>query len=158
MKILPDVAAMIDVLADLGESSDSMTVEEAVALRESMVELRKKAGEVLGLADTQLVTVLESPREFDGQLYEIKSDGKWRPLHHKIDAAVKDAAMIDRSTGEKRSASAAVDVAIGLMSACYVAPSTFPKTGALDALGLDKDDVGLLERAGKKVSVTEVKQ
>ena len=76
MNIHPDIAAMIDVIAELNETTDSMTVEEAVHVRESVVELRRAANVLLGLCDTQLLAVLESPREFDGMRYSVGNDGK----------------------------------------------------------------------------------
>ena len=155
MNIHPDIAAMIDVIAELNETTDSMTVEEAVHVRESVVELRRAANVLLGLCDTQLLAVLESPREFDGMRYSVGNDGKWRPNQMKIDSAVKRHSLVDEN-GEVRPAGEAVERAIAMMRSCYVANSTFPKTGALDALGLDKPDVGHYEKTGSKVKVEPV--
>lgn len=154
----PDIAAMADVLDGMAEDTDSLSVEAAVALRESVIELRRRAATLLGLIDTQLVSVLESPREFNGIRYSIVNDGKWRPMHSKIKAAVKrDAVAIDTETGEMRSAAEAVDHAVETMYALFVSPSTFPKTGGLDDLSLDKGDVGRFEVSGRKVSTEEVR-
>jgi hypothetical protein len=148
---------MIDVLDDMNESTDSLEVEAAVLLRESVVELRRKAGELLGLIDAQLIATLESPREFNGQRYRIGNDGKWEPFHDKVVAAIKDRALIDRATGEVRGSGPAIEEAIRLMADCYVAPSTFPKTGALERMGLEKSDVGRFDGKRKKVIVEPVK-
>jgi hypothetical protein len=148
---------MIDVLDDMNESTDSLEVEAAVLLRESVVELRRKAGELLGLIDAQLIATLESPREFNGQRYRIGNDGKWEPFHDKVVAAIKDRALIDRATGEVRGSGPAIEEAIRLMSDCYVAPSSFPKTGALERMGLEKSDVGRFDGKRKKVIVEPVK-
>lgn len=157
MSLLPDVAAMIDVLDELAEKSDSMTVEEAVELRESIVELRQRAQTVLGLADTQLVTILESPREIGGNLYEVRqSDGKWRPLHTKVIARVKEVAPFNTDTGEILSPSEAAERAALLMSNLYVSPQGMPKVGALKALGLKKWDVAIQDAGQPVLKVTPI--
>lgn len=152
----PDIEAMLDVIDDMGDDTDSLEVEEAIRLRESVVELRRRANVLLGLIDTQLIDTLESPREFNGQRYRIGTEGKWVPFHDKVTAEVKARALVNRDTGEMREPGPAVEVAIALMKDCYVAPSTFPKTGALDKMGLDKGDVGTFDGKRKKVVVEPV--
>lgn len=148
--IHPDVAAMLDVLNDMCEETDAMSIEDAVFLRESVVELRQSAATLLGLIDTQLVTTLESPRVINGNLYEVrKSDGKWRPDHMPVDAAVRRAAMADEN-GEMHSVGVAVDEAVRIMADLYRAASTMPKIGALEKLGLKKYQVADQE-SGKPV-------
>lgn len=154
--IVPDIAAMLDVIDGMADDTDSLQVEAAVHLRESIVELRRRANVLLGLVDTQLIDTLESPREFNGQRYRIGTEGKWVPFHDKVTAAVKQRALIDRETGEVRGSGPAVEEAIRLMRDCYVAPSSFPKTGALDKMGLNKRDVGTFDGKRKKVVVEPV--
>lgn len=153
----PDIAAMMDVLGEWGEHSDGFSVEHAVLMRESVVELRRKAGELLGLIDTQLISILESPREFNGQRYRVAKDGKWTPDHGKVVAAVKTRALINRETGELRGSSEAVEEAMRLMADCYVSPSGFPKTGALERMGMEKSDVGRFDGKGQRIAVEPVK-
>ena len=153
----PDIAAMLDVIDDMVEGTDSLDVEAAIALRESVVELRRRANVLLGLIDTQLIAILESPREFNGQRYRVAKDGKWEPFHDKVHAAVKERALVDRETGELRGSGQAVEEAIRLMTECYVAPSSFPKTGALEKMGLEKSDVGRFDGKRMKVAVEPVK-
>lgn len=153
----PDVLAMLDVIDDMAEGTDSLGVEDAIKMREAVVELRRRANVLLGLIDTQLIDTLESPREFNGQRYRIAADGKWEPFHDKVHAAVKERALIDRETGEMRGPGPAVEEAMKLMTDCYVAPSTFPKTGALERMGLEKSDVGRFDGKRKKVVVEPVK-
>lgn len=150
-----DLEAMGDVLDQIGEASDSMTVEQAVAFREAIGALIKKARLALDLCEMQLVGTLESPRQFGNVLYEVGNKGKWRPNHGTIKGTVKRHSVANED-GEMRDAVDAVDAAIELMYALFVAPSTFPKQGALDRLGLDKPDVGAWKDEGKKVKVTEV--
>lgn len=137
MNITPeDVLAAADVLHDVDEASDSLSIEDAVAYREAVTSLMAAARMTLALIDTQLVTTLESPREINGMRYEVKpSDGKWRPDHSKVAARVKQYALVDMETGEMRDAPAAVDRAMLIMEDLYVAKSTMPKVGALEKLG-----------------------
>lgn len=158
LKLHPDIQAMLDVIDDMAEDTDSLEVEAAVALRESIVELRRRANTLLGLIDTQLIATLESPREFGGQRYRVAKNGKWLPDHSKVTAAVKDRALIDRETGEVRGAGPAVEEAIRWMAACYVSPSGMPKTGALDQMGVDKSDVARFDGKGQKIAVEPVKE
>jgi len=149
-----DIRAASDVLVDLQNDSDSLDIETAVAYREAVNELMTAVRSTLGLIDTQLISILESPREINGMRYEVrKSDGKWRPDHLPVDGAVKQAALIDRETGEFRDTKLAVEEAIALMADLYRSASTMPKIGALDKLGLKKWDVADQE-PGKPVLKT----
>lgn len=137
-----DVLAMTDVLSEIDEITDGLSIEEAVQAREAVVQLMSAARMTLALIDTQLVNTLESPREINGMRYEVrKSDGKWRPDHSKVTPAVKQHAIVDTETGETFDRAAAVERAIKMMEDLYVAKSTMPKVGALDNLGLKKWDV-----------------
>jgi hypothetical protein len=151
-----DVAAMGDVLDEVNELSDSLTIEEAVAMLEAVKQLGAAVRTTIGLLETQLCNILESARTIDGRRYEIKNDGKWRPDHSKVEAAVKRYALVDTTTGELFEASAAVDRAMMAMKNLYVTPQGMPKVGGLEALGLDKPDVARFEKQGKRLSVQEV--
>jgi len=149
-----DVLASVDVLNDVDENTDSMGIEDAVAMREAVVSLMSAARMTLALIDTQLVNTLESPREINGMRYEVrKSDGKWRPDHSKVNSVVKTRAYIDPDTGEVLGSSTAAERAIAMMEDLYVSASTMPKVGALDKLGLKKWDVADQE-PGKPVLKT----
>ena len=151
-----DVRATIDVMTDVGESSDSLNPVDALEMLEAVQEVMKSVRETAGLLESQLVAVLESPREFNGTLYEIVPNGKWRPDHSKVQAKVKQHSLVDTETGELRSKDQAVERAISLMHGCYVSPNGMPKVGGLDTVGLDKSDVAHYERAGKKGRTTPV--
>lgn len=152
-----DILAAADVLTDLNEASDSLSIEDAVAYREVVTELATAVRMTLSLIDTQLVTTLESPREINGLRYEVrKSDGKWRPDHSKVASTVKSYSLIDHETGEIRDAHAAVEQAMSIMQDLYVANSTMPKVGALDRLRLKKWDVATQEPGKPALKVTPV--
>ena len=155
--IHPDVAAMMDVLDEFIEETDSLEVEAAMMLRESVVELRRRAATLLGLIDTQLIDILESPREFDGIRYKVKkSDGKWRPDHSKVTSVVKRNAAVDPMTGEMFDCFDSAERAIRMMMDLYVAASTMPKVGALDELGLKKWDVAEQEPGKPTLKTTPI--
>lgn len=149
-----EVAAMLDVLREVDETSDSMSIENAVRWHEAVTELKAKANETLGLIETQMVATLESPVVRNGTRYEVVSNGKWRPDHEALHSAVKRAAAADEN-GEIRTAHDAADHAITTMRGLFVAPSTMPKTGGLENLGLKKSDVARFEGTNtKKVRVS----
>lgn len=153
-----DIGAIHDVLADVDESSDSLTIEDAAAMLQAVKSMVFAARCTIGLLETQLVNLLESPRVIDGQLYEIKkSDGAWRPDHSKVDARVRQHALgINQTTGEMRSVSEAVDETLATMASLYRAASTMPKVGALADLGLKKWDVAEQEPGKRVLKVTPV--
>lgn len=150
-----DIRAAGDVLDDVAELSDSMTVEQAVAYREAANELWTKVKQTIGLLDTQLVTVLESPRAFNGMLYEVmQSDGKWRPDHMLVDQEVQRQSLINMETGEFRDPTEAVQAAMETMSDLYRSAQTMPKVGGLKKLGLNKWDVADQEPGKPKLKTT----
>lgn len=151
-----EITAVLDVLADLNEESDSLKVEQAVEMLQAVEEVMAAARVAKGLLETQLCNILESPRTIDGRLYEIKNEGKWRPDHSKVEAEVKRRSVVDTETGELLTAPQAVDKAMGLMRKLYVTPQGMPKVGGLDLLGVDKPDVARWEQQGKRLSVQEV--
>jgi hypothetical protein len=152
-----DLLATLDVLADIDERSDSMGIEDAVAMREAVVALMSAARMTLSLIDTQLVNTLESPREIGSMRYEVrKSDGKWRPDHSKVNAVVKRNAAVDPVTGEMFDCFDAAERAVKIMEDLYVSASTMPKVGALDKLGLRKWDVADQEPGKPVLKVTPI--
>jgi hypothetical protein len=150
-----DILAAVDILDDVGESSDSLTVEDAVVLLQAVEEVMAAARRVVGLLNTQLVATLESPRQFGNRVYEVVNDGKWRPDHSAVKAHVKQQSVVNVH-GELRHPAEAVERCMALLYALYVSPSQMPKTGGLEELGLDKPDVAEFDRAGRKVRVTEI--
>lgn len=151
--MIHDIEAMSDVLNDIGEASDTLGVQDGLETHQALTELKRKVTETIGLIETQMVSVLESPRVMEGMRYEVANNGKWRPDHMAIQGAVKKDCVVDEN-GEMRHATDAVDRAISRLYALFVANATMPKTGGLDDLGLDKSDVARFEGSGKKLKVT----
>jgi hypothetical protein len=156
MTTTADIQAITDVVTAYTNESDSLTVEQGVEFLDVLNELKRTVTAAISMTEMQMCSILESPRIMNGKQYEVKSAGKWRPDHSSVKAAVKRASVADPETGEMRTVFDAADQAMELMYALYVAPSTMPKTGALEKLGLDKGDVGHYERSGIRLSVTEV--
>ncbi len=150
-----DIEAIGDVLAIINEQSDSLEIEEAVDLLRAVQELGSRCRTTIGLLSQQLVQVLESPRTFDGTLYEVVNDGQWRPDHSSIKGAVKRAAAVNED-GEFRDPADAAEEAMELMYALFVSPATFPKTGGIERLGKKKSEVGRFEEKGRKLRETKV--
>jgi hypothetical protein len=156
MTTTADIQAVTDVVNAFTNESDSLTIEQGVEFLDVLNELKKAVATAIGMTEMHMCSILESPRIINGKQYEVKSAGKWRPDHDSVRAAVKRASIADPETGEMRTAFDAAEEAMELMYSLYVAPSSMPKTGALEKLGLDKGDVADYERAGIRLSVTEV--
>jgi hypothetical protein len=91
-------------------------------------------------------------------MYGVKRTGKWRFRHDALAAAIRVQALgIDEDTGEQRSASDAVEIAIRLMREAYVSDSTEPKKGLLNKLGYtDTPQIADWEHTGSKLVITDL--
>jgi hypothetical protein len=150
-----DVEATTDVFAALAECSDTLDVDEAVAMRDALEDALTKGRIALALIDQQLVDRLESPRVINGRLFRTKPNGKWRPDQSKIRSRViRRVATTDE--GEVRPTLLAVEEAVALMTELYVGPSDMPKVKGLRLLEVSKDDVAEFERTGMRLSIEAV--
>jgi hypothetical protein len=155
MTTTADIQAVTDVVTLVTDQSDSFTMEAGIDMLAALAELKKQVTTAASMIEMHLCSILESPRVIDGKKYEVKSAGKWRPDHNLVNASVKRASIADHN-GETRTSYDAVEEAMAIMHALYVSPSSMPKTGALERLGLGKDDVASFERTGIRLSVTEL--
>lgn len=151
-----DIAAMENVLQDLQGQIESMDVEQSIIMLEAVKSLKAKAHETIAHIEVWLADILESPRQIGGNLYEVKNAGKWRPDHDSIKKHAHVAAFADKESGEVYGGMEAAERAVEIMYDLFVSPSSMPKTGALERLGLDKSDVADFHREGKRISVTNV--
>lgn len=153
MDVTPaDLLAASDMLADINEASDSLSIEDAHVIRQAVQGLRHDTAVTIGLLDTAIQSQLEAIgktaiREIGSTRYRLVPAGKWRPEHAKVRAAVKAYSCVDEN-GELRSTQEAVEIAVRCMYELFVGPSQFPKTGGLDQMGLDKPHVGHFEGDG----------
>jgi hypothetical protein len=152
-----EIEAMRSVVDDIVGDVESFDVERALEMLQALQGMASHLRQAIGAVETHLCDVLESPREFNGKLYEIKNAGKWRPDHDEIKNRVRAASAVNAATGELIDRQTAVETAVDIMYDLFVSPSTMPKTGGLERLGLDKPDVADFERQGKRVSILDVR-
>lgn len=155
-----DFIAMIDVLTELGNESDSLSADEAIAALEALGQLASEVKRCESLVTTALKIHLEDgSRQLGGRVYALGEEGKWRYRHAHIDRVVHHAAMqtgVDAETGEIVTETA-VRHAIRLMAGLYRSASTVPKKGVLQDLGFDDTpDVADWEKTGKKIKVIDL--
>lgn len=151
-----DVAAMESVLDDVKTNVEALDVEAAIRMLEAVKQLKANAHDTIAHIEVWLTEILESPREFNGKLYEVKSAGKWRPDHDEIKRHAREVAFVEQETGEMYGTIETAQRAVDLMYELFVSPSTMPKVGGLERMGLKKADVADFERDGKRISVTDV--
>jgi hypothetical protein len=153
-----DILAVHDVVVAVGESADSMTPEQAAETLDALQRLKAATATAISMVETQLKQTLEQPKVINGRLYAVKRDGKWRPIHARIKAALVGWAIVDRDTGETYNREQAVRRAVDLCYDAYVSPATMPKVGLLTSLGLDKSDVAQFEQTGTRLTITDLEQ
>lgn len=153
-----DMLAMaIPALQDIAEASDSMNAAEALEVLDELAVLKKHLDAATGLVRSQAVKVLEQPAQVGDTVWFRQEVGKWRPDTRRINQVVHQAAVIDRETGEIRNAEEAAEEAIRVMRDMYVSPSSMPKAGALERLGVEKKEIASWERTGWELASKEVR-
>jgi hypothetical protein len=155
MPTTADIRAVTDLVTEVTNESDTLTMESGIDMLDVLADLKRAVTTATSMIEMHLCSILESPRVINGKKYEVKSAGKWRPDHNLVQASVKKASVVDHN-GEIRTVFDAVEEAMAAMHALYVSPSSMPKTGALEQLGLDKGDIAQYERTGNRLSVTEL--
>ena len=155
MSITPaDILAATDVLTQAQNESDDMPFVVAVALREAVTELKRRATETVGLLEMEMLRQVEAgSKTVGGVTYIAVNDNKDAWDHDAIEARVVEAAKgiaTDHETGVMDPAEAARRAA-WLMRKIYVSPSTTAKTGALGELDLDATDVRTRTKKGRRL-------
>lgn len=154
-----DVAAAIDVLGDIGEASDSFSIEQAMDMHRSIEVLQKTAKMTLSLVDTHLINTLESPQERHGILYAIKrKKDRKRFDHDRIASGVFKRAHYDENGERIRKGDDRLKRAVYLMRQLYLSPSVEAKVGVLDQLGFKRNDVETYELGDRYVYTEPVLQ
>jgi len=152
-----DLMAADDVLVALGEESDQLEPDQAIAMLEALGALKSRLSATEGLIRKAVKDfVEEAPRQLGDRLYAAKPDGKWRTYHVEVGAAVVGHSVVDRHTGEVRDAKAAAERAVQLMTKLYVSPADKPKAGGLLELDLDLAEVSKWEKTGTTLVVTDL--
>ena len=155
MSITPaDILAATDVLTQAQNESDDMPFETAIALREAVEELKRRAGETIGLLTMEMLRQVEAaPKTVGGVTYIAVNDSKDTWDHDQIEARVVAAARlaaVDPGSGEI-DAAAAARWAAHFMRRAYVSPSSTAKVGALSELDLDASDVRTRTTKGRRL-------
>lgn len=150
-----DIMAMVDVLKDIADASDTLTVDEGVAVLEALTSLKQAVSQLSSLVDTQMVQILEQPQTRNGKVYFRATKGKWRPDHQQIKRIICERAGVDTSTGELQEREVAVRNAVDLAYEAFVSPASMPKAGLLNKLGVSKDSIADFERTGFEIRVED---
>jgi len=151
-----DLQAVGDVLDWVAEQTDSMTIEEAMALIDVLAEIGKKVTMAKSLCETQVKTLLDGqPAKIGDKVVVERQTGKWRPDQTRIKRRVVGMSGCDPSTGELRSGTQAAEAAVDLMYALFVSPSQMPKQGGLQKLGIDTADIAEWEITGSELKVID---
>ena len=151
-----DIAAIGDVLDDIANRTDSMSVDEAMETATLLGELSKKLAVVKSLCETQVKTLLDGqPAKVGDKVIVERQTGKWRPDQTRIKRRVVGMAGCDPSTGELRTGPQAAEAAVELMYALFVSPSQMPKQGGMQKLGIDTTDIAEWEITGSELKVID---
>lgn len=151
-----DIRSLADDVAVVAERSDSLAVKEAAEMMVALDVLASAVATAASLVRSRLVGLLAEPVLIDGRCWSRKADGRWKPQQYRVaESVVRRAAIADTDTGELRSPTEAANEAVRLMQSLYVSPSTMPKTGGLEALGLAKRDVASWDQTGWKLDVSD---
>ena len=151
-----DLQAVGDVLDWVAEQSDSMTVEEAMALIDVLAEIGKKVTMAKSLCESQVKTLLDGqPAKIGDKVVVERQTGKWRPDQTRIKRRVVGMAGCDPATGELRTGPQAAEAAVDLMYALFVSPSQMPKQGGMQKLGIDTVDIAEWEHTGSELKVID---
>lgn len=157
-----DIEAAGLVLADVKEESDHLGFDEAVALRESMLVLKRQVADAISYVEMEMLRQCErAPKVVDAggrRLTFINSaDRSIKTDHHHIMTVLYRHALslaTDDTDGH-------VDwvrlgsILEGLVIDTYLAPSTSAKAGGLSALGLGRKDVETATVTRRKLVVHE---
>lgn len=142
MITVADIEAAIDVLDQLTDEIDSFDAAVAIRTSDALAVLRGRVDLAMSLLKSRTLTAMDGqPIQVDKTVFYTKPSGKWRPDWRRIETAVVDAIMAREISGRGR-----VWAAVDLMRELYVSPSTVPKTGALEKMGLDLKDVARWEK------------
>jgi hypothetical protein len=143
---LPDVHALSDVVTDITEASDSMSVEDCIAFRLALSNHLKEVQAAVAALDQQLVLTLEVPRVEGGYLFSVRRrKEKVRYAHDKIARHVRDEAVLD-DKGLLATPREAAEKATKLMRDLYISDSTKAKVTVLKTLDIPRGEVESFER------------
>lgn len=144
------------------EYADSMEFEEAVAIQDELRRAKKAAEVAISMIDSQMMVRLESggPRQFGNRVFARVKDYVDRFDHDLLIATAARQgveAAVDPDTGEVN-ASEAAEAAARTVQKLYLSPSSKPKVGVIDQLGVDRKKAKTREFKQWKVNVVAIER
>jgi len=149
-----DLEAICDLLVDLANDADGLTLEEGVDLWKASLDVLAQTKTTISMLETRIKDELESPKQIDNVVYRRKPKGVDRFDHPGIARAVLDQVRIDYATGEVRDLTPAVE-ALRLFTTIYLSASSQAKKSALRSLlgAHAAEDLVEWERTGSTIDV-----
>lgn len=151
-----DLEAVSDVAARLAEMADSLSAEQAITLLHSAERAMLALKIAVDMLEAQALGRLEQPIVVGHTAYSKKPSFKKRPDQRLIQRVVVEKASHPDVNGEVPTAFEAADAATKMMAELYVSPSTLPKVGGVQALGIEMQDVTAEEHTGFMLKQTEI--
>lgn len=157
-----DIAAAGMVLDDVKEESDHLGFEEAVALREALLVLKKQTADTISFVESEMLRQCErAPKvvNIDGRMLTFINgpDRSVKTDHHQVMTVLYRHALrlaTDDNDGHV-DWGALGSILEGLVIDTYLSPSTTAKAGGLSALGLGRKDVETATVTRRKLVVHE---
>lgn len=146
--------AVAQDLDNLVEGSEGLEAFECIDIEDAIAVLGAAVGRAKSMVRTQLLAKLDEPVIVNGKVYAKTETGKVRPRHDVIRAAIIRHAAADED-GEMRGPHEAAERAVELTYRLFVSPSTAPKVGPLEDVGLFKKQATRWEHTGFDVTVTD---
>ena len=156
MPTTADLKAMLDVLDEFCNLSDSVDFNEAVELMDELDQVRITAAIAIDLMKIQMLRQLEEggPRTYRDRTFKVIDDNVKRFDHDEILRIAALNAFMD-DNGEIRSPGVAVEILATTVKDLYLAPSSKAKLEAIDRLGVPRESVIENERKGRKVFIRD---
>jgi hypothetical protein len=155
-----DLKAMADVLIQLADESDGLSLEDGLGLLADLDSVGQCVKATSSIIESEVKRRLEGGSQQIGtSIFWLGQKGVDRWDHDEVARRVIDRLRVDRETGEIRDVSAAIE-AWRLFRDIYLSPSTQGKKTALAALTdeADLEGAGLLrwERNGTRIKSKEI--
>lgn len=150
-----DILAAGDVVDQLTEASDQLSLERAAPLRDALNVVKKKVADCISMVETRMLATVEKGAQTIGSTtFSRKVETKWRPDQEMIRRQVVKQAAWDHN-GEALPAVDAAANAVNLMYQLFVSPSQMPKAEGLTSLRLFKSDVAVEVVTGAHIETKE---
>lgn len=148
---IPDIAAFLDVLVDLQCEAGDMTLGRTVEMLDALDGVAARLKAVTGAVKTQQLLLTKEPVVHAGTVYASKPTGKWRPDKPKIRRQVIGKATHTKDGEPITDPEVVAGNVYDLMAALYVSPSTEPKSGGIELLGVKKKELMHWQHTGHEV-------